>query len=161
MNQSKVFNIDKKYCFKVSLVYLASVLFANFMAHLIPVCMDFTVLLTDDMLKWKAFLDSNEILVNIITFSVFLIPSIICLSYSFSILFAKDDLVVAKKIVNLPIRFSLWGFVGWILSFLVEIFFCIFAKAKFDINITYILFSSVIFIVLEAIFSFVVSYFVT
>lgn len=161
MNQSKVFNIDKKYCFKVSLVYYATVLLANFMAHLIPVCMDFTVLLTDDMLKWKAFLDSNEILVNTITFSVFLIPSIICLSYSFSILFAKDDLVVAKKIVNLPIRFSLWGFVGWILSFLVEIFFCIFAKAKFDINITYILFSSVIFIVLEAIFSFVVSYFVT
>ena len=161
MNQSKVFNIDKKYCFKVSLVYYATVLLANLMAQLIPVCMDFTVLLTDDMLKWKAFLDSNEILVNIITFSVFLIPSIICLSYSFSILFAKDDLVVAKKIVNLPIRFSLWGFVGWILSFLVEIFFCIFAKAKFDINITYILFSSVIFIVLEAIFSFVVSYFVT
>ena len=161
MNQSKVFNIDKKYCFKVSLVYFATVLLANLMAQLIPVCMDFTVLLTDDMLKWKAFLDSNEILVNIITFSVFLIPSIICLSYSFSILFAKDDLVVAKKIVNLPIRFSLWGFVGWILSFLVEIFFCIFAKAKFDINITYILFSSVIFIVLEAIFSFVVSYFVT
>ena len=89
MNQSKVFNIDKKYCFKVSLVYFATVLLANLMAQVIPVCMDFTVLLTDDMLKWKAFLDSNEILVNIITFSVFLIPSIISLSYSFSILFAN------------------------------------------------------------------------
>ena len=37
MNQSKMYNIDKKYCFRVSLVYLASVLFANFMAQLLPI----------------------------------------------------------------------------------------------------------------------------
>ena len=161
MNQSKIYNIDKKFCFRVSLAYFASVLFANFMAQLIPVCVDFPVAHTDDMLKWKAFLDSNEILVNVITLAVFLVPSIICLSYSFSILFAKDDLAVAKKVVNIPIRFSLWGFTGWILFFLVEIIFCVYAKAKFNINLTYILFSSIIFVVLESIFSFVVSYFVT
>lgn len=161
MNQSKIYNIDKKFCFRVSLAYFASVLFANFMAQLIPACVDFPVAHTDDMLKWKAFLDSNEILVNVITLAVFLVPSIICLSYSFSILFAKDDLAVAKKVVNIPIRFSLWGFTGWILFFLVEIIFCVYAKAKFNINLTYILFSSIIFVVLESIFSFVVSYFVT
>lgn len=161
MNQSKIYNIDKKFCFRVSLAYFASVLFANFMAQLIPVCVDFPVAHTDDMLKWKSFLDSNEILVNVITLAVFLVPSIICLSYSFSILFAKDDLAVAKKVVNIPIRFSLWGFTGWILFFLVEIIFCVYAKAKFDINLTYILLSSIIFVVLESIFSFVVSYFVT
>lgn len=161
MNQSKIYNIDKKFCFRVSLAYFASVLFANFMAKLIPVCVDFPVAHTDDMLKWKSFLDSNEILVNVITLAVFLVPSIICLSYSFSILFTKDDLAVAKKVVNIPIRFSLWGFTGWILFFLVEIIFCVYAKAKFKINLTYILFSSIIFVVLESIFSFVVSYFVT
>ena len=155
------FNIDKKYCFRVSLIYFASVLFANFMAQLIPVCVELPVAHTEDMLKWKFFLDSNEILVNLITIAVFLVPSIICLSYSFSILFAKDDLVVAKKVVNLPIRFSLWGFAGWILFFLVEVLFCVYAKEKFDINLTYILFSSAIFVVLESIFSFVISYFVT
>ena len=131
------------------------------MAQLIPVCVELPVTHTDDMLKWKAFLDSNDVLVNTITIIVFLIPSIICLHYSFSILFAKDDLTVAKKVVNLPIRFSLWGFVGWILYFIVELLFCLYAKSKFDINLTYILFSSVIFVVLESIFSFVVSYFVT
>ena len=155
------FNIDKKYCFKVSLVYFASVLFANFMAQLIPVCVDIPVTHTDDMLRWKSFLDSNDLLVNAITIIVFLVPSVICLSYSFSILFAKDELTVAKKIVNLPIRFSLWGFIGWILFFLVEVLFCLYAKSKFDINLSYILFSSVVFVVLESIFSFVVSYFVT
>lgn len=161
MNQSKIYNIDKKFCFRVSLAYFAIVLFANFMAQLIPVCVDFPVAHTDDVLKWKSFLDSNEILVNAISLAIFLVPSIICLSYSFSILFVKDDLAVAKKVVNIPIRFSLWGFTGWILFFLVEIIFCVYAKAKLNINLTYILFSSIIFVVLVSIFSFVVSYFVT
>ena len=91
MNQSKMYNIDKKYCFRVSLIYFASVLFANFMAQLIPVCVDMPVAHTEDMLKWKSFLDSNEILVNVITLAVFLVPSIICLSYSFSILFPVQN----------------------------------------------------------------------
>lgn len=161
MNQSKIYNLDKKFCFRVSLAYFAILLFANFLAQLIPVFVDFPVAHTDDMLKWKSFLDSNEILVNVITLAVFLVPSIICLSYSFSILFAKDDLAVAKKVVNIPIRFSLWGFIGWISFFLVEIIFCVYAKIKLYLNLTYILFSSIIFVVLASIFSFVVSYFVT
>ena len=52
------FNIDKKYCFRVSLIYFASVLFANFMAQLIPISMNFPVTLTEDMIKWKEFVDS-------------------------------------------------------------------------------------------------------
>ena len=54
------FNIDKKYCFRVSLVYLASVLFANFMAQLLPVTVDIPVAYTADMLVWKNFVDSNH-----------------------------------------------------------------------------------------------------
>lgn len=161
MNHKKIYNIDKKFCFRVSLIYFASVLFANFMAKLIPISVDLPVVHTDDMLKWKSFLDSNEILINAITVAVFLLPSIICLSYSFSILFAKDDLTVAKKVINIPIKFSLLGFAGWFLYFLAEVLFSLYAKSKFNINLSYILFSSIIFVILESIFSFVVSYFVT
>ena len=155
------FNIDKKYCFRVSLVYLASVLFANFMAHLLPVTVDIPVAYTADMLVWKNFVDSNEILITSLTIIVFLIPSIICIKDSLSILHAKEDIIAAQKVVNLPIKFSLLGILGWILSFILEVIFCIYAKFTFNINLTYILFSSLIFIVLESIFSFVVSYFVT
>ena len=161
MNQFKVFNIDKKYCFKVSLVYFASVLFANFMAQLLPVTIDIPVAYTADMLVWKNFVDSNEILINSLTIIVFLIPSIICIKDSLSILHAKEDIIAAQKVVNLPIKFSLLGILGWILSFILEVIFCIYAKFTFNINLTYILFSTLVFIVLESIFSFVVSYFVT
>ena len=115
------FNIDKKYCFRVSLIYFVSVLFANFMAQLIPISMNFPVTLTEDMIKWKEFVDSNDVLINTLTILVFAIPSLICLCYSFSMLFAKDDLTVAKKVVNLPLKFSLWGIVGWILNYFLEI----------------------------------------
>ena len=137
MNHKKIYNIDKKFCFRVSLIYFASVLFANFMAKLIPISVDLPVVHTDDMLKWKSFLDSNEILINAITVAVFLLPSIICLSYSFSILFAKDDLTVAKKVINIPIKFSLLGFAGWFLYFLAEVLFSLYAKSKFNRNINY------------------------
>ena len=155
------FNIDKKYCFRVSLIYLASVLFANFMAQLLPITIDIPVAYTADMLVWKNFVDSNEILITSLTIIVFLIPSIICIKDSLSILHAKEDIIAAQKVVNLPIKFSLLGILGWILSFIVEVFFCIYAKFTFNINLIYILFSTLVFIVLESIFSFVVSYFVT
>lgn len=73
MNHKKIYNIDKKYCFRVSLVYLASVLFANFMAQLLPVTVDIPVAYTADMLVWKNFVDSNEILITSLTIIVFLI----------------------------------------------------------------------------------------
>lgn len=155
------FNIDKKYCFRVSLVYLASVLFANFMAQLLPITVDIPVAYTADMLVWKNFVDSNEILITSLTIIVFLIPSIICIKDSLSILHAKEDIIAAQKVVNLPIKFSLLGILGWILSFIIEVIFCIYAKFTFNINLTYILFSTLVFVVLESIFSFVVSYFVT
>ncbi|MBQ1971853.1 MAG: hypothetical protein II223_05355, partial [Treponema sp.] len=82
MNQSKIYNIDKKFCFRVSLVYFASVLFANFMANLIPMSVDIPVTYTADMLVWKNFVDSNEILITSLTIIMFLIPSIICIKDS-------------------------------------------------------------------------------
>ena len=158
---SSSYNIDKKYCFRVSIIYLASVLFANFMAQLLPSTIDIPVTYTADMLVWKDFIDSKEILITSLTIIVFLIPSIICIKDSLSILHAKEDIIAAQKVVNLPIKFSLLGILGWILSFILEVFFCIYAKFTFNINLTYILFSTLIFIILESIFSFVVSYFVT
>ena len=95
---SSSFNIDKKYCFKVSLVYLASVLFANFMAQLLPVTVDIPVAYTADMLVWKNFVDSNEILITSLTIIVFLIPSIICIKDSLSILHAKEDIIAGNKL---------------------------------------------------------------
>lgn len=153
--------INKKYCFKVSMIYFASVLFANFMASLIPATMNFPSLHTKDMLVWKSFAESHNSFYTCLLITAFLIPSLICLWYCFSILFAKDDAIIAKKVVNLPIKFSLWGILGWGLCIIYEFLFYLFAKSILKIDISYALLSGTVFLVLEAIFSFVVSYFVT
>ncbi len=154
-------SIDKKYCFKVSLIYFASVLFANFMASMIPTIMNFPALHTKEMLAWKSIVDSCKILSYSVFISTFLIPSILCLWYCFSILFAKDSETIAKKVVNLPIRFSLWGMLGWIMCIIYLFLLYLYTIFVFKIDLFYALLSGTVFCVLEAILSFVVSYFVT
>ncbi|MCH5149811.1 MAG: HAMP domain-containing protein [Spirochaetales bacterium] len=153
-------NIDRKYCFKISLVYFVACLFANFAGAMIPVTMTFQAFDTQNMLHWKEFLDSHKLLVNICMNLSFVIPIIFCLCYSFSILNTKQEEVVAKKAVNLPIYFSSFGCVGWGVNLLIEIFFLIYAKLTLHINILYLLSSSAVFSFLEMIFTFVVSYLV-
>ncbi|MBQ1998608.1 MAG: HAMP domain-containing protein [Spirochaetales bacterium] len=153
--------IDKKYCFKVSLIYFASVLFANIIASLIPVSMPFPALHTEEMRVWRSIADSCKILNYSVIISTFLIPSVLCLWYCFSILLAKDDETIAKKVVNLPIRFSLWGMLGWILGIIYQFLFYLYTIFFFKIDLFYALLSGTVFFVLEAILSFVVSYFVT
>ena len=82
--------INKKFCFKISLVYYASILFANLMIMFIPMAtVTFPTVNEDSMGKWIAFTDENQWLINIITVLCFVIPSAICLKECFSILFAK------------------------------------------------------------------------
>ncbi|MBO5288997.1 MAG: hypothetical protein J6B11_06330 [Spirochaetales bacterium] len=80
------------------------------MASLIPATMNFPSLHTKDMLVWKSFAESHNSFYTCLLITAFLIPSMICLWYCFSILFAKDDAIIAKKVVNLPIKFSLWEY---------------------------------------------------
>ena len=60
--------INKKFCFKISLVYYASILFANLMIMFIPMAtVSFPTVKEESMVKWIAFTDENQWLINIIT----------------------------------------------------------------------------------------------
>ena len=157
--QSK--KINKKFCFKISLVYYASILFANLMIMFIPMAtVTFPTVNEDSMIKWIAFTDENQWLINFITVLCFVIPSGICLKDCFSILFAKKDDEIAKKIINLPLRFSFLGAFGWILTFFAELIVLFYVKHVLSIKIFYIIVNSLLFLALEGIFSFIVSYLV-
>ena len=153
--------INKKFCFKISLVYYASILFANLMIMFIPMAtVTFPTVNEESMIKWISFTDENQWLINIITVLCFVIPSAICLKECFSIFFAKNDDEIAKKIVNLPLRFSFLGAFGWILTFFAELIVLIYAKHVLSIKVFYIIVNSLLFLALEGIFSFIVSYLV-
>ena len=76
--------INKKFCFKISLVYYASILFANLMIMFIPMAtVTFPTVNEDSMVKWIAFTDENQWLINFITVLCFVIPSLICIKDCF------------------------------------------------------------------------------
>lgn len=160
MEEEKSFVIDRKFCFKVAIVYFLSVLFANFMAQRLCLPIDLPVLHTDGLLRWKKYIETKDSLVIALTVFCFLVPSVICINYACSFLYVKDENILAKRIVKVPLRFSLFGILGWILHFVIEVIFAVYAKLFFKINISFLLISSVIFLSLECIFSFVVSFFV-
>ena len=153
-------NINKKYCFKISLIYFASVLFANLMGMLFPMAMDFPTVEEGSMLKWIAFTDDHNVIITILTFFCFFVPSAICVKHCFSFLRAKSDEEVARKIINLPLKFSVVGSFGWVFNFLTELIFLLYAKIVLGIQIGFIFFTSVLFLTMEGIFSFVISYLV-
>ena len=160
MDEEKSFVIDRKFCFKVAIVYFLSVLFANFMAQRLCLPIVFPVLHTESLVRWKKFIETKDSLVIALTVFCFLVPSVICINYACSFLYIKDKNILAKRIVNVPLRFSLFGILGWILHFVIEVIFAVYAKVFFKINISFLLISSVVFLSLECIFSFVVSFFV-
>ena len=153
-------NINKKYCFKISLIYFASVLFANLMGMLFPMAMDFPTIEEGSMIKWIAFTDDHNVIITILTFLCFFVPSAICVKHCFSFLRAKSDEEIARKIINLPLKFSVVGSFGWVFNFLTELIFLLYAKIVLGIQIGFIFFTSVLFLTMEGIFTFVISYLV-
>ena len=133
-------NINKKYCFKISLIYFASVLFANLMGMLFPMAMDFPTVEEGSMVKWIAFTDDHNVIITILTFLCFFVPSAICVKHCFSFLRAKSDEEIARKIINLPLKFSVVGSFGWVFNFLTELIFLLYAKIVLGIHIFYISF---------------------
>ena len=77
-------NINKKYCFKISLIYFASVLFANLMIMFIPMAIvTFPTVNEESMIKWIAFTDEKQGIINFITVLCFVFPSLICIKDCF------------------------------------------------------------------------------
>lgn len=135
--------INKKFCFKISLVYYASILFANLMIMFIPMAaVTFPTVNEESMIKWIAFTDDHNVIITILTFLCFFVSSAICIKHCFSFLRAKSDEEVARKIINLPLKFSVVGSFGWVFNFLTELIFLLYAKIVFGIQIGFIFFTS-------------------
>lgn len=150
-----------RFYFLISLLYILVTIFANFIASIIPSSLDFLIINSDFMEKWKAFLDEHCFSIHFLVYFVcFFIPVVICLVYSFSILFAKTTDDIKRKITNIPFLFSMTGVFGWVLNFLCEFFMLLFVKKLLQIQISNILLISGIFIIFEGLLSFELSYYI-
>lgn len=148
--------LTKKARTKITVLYGIITIFANLFAVLIP--SNFSCISTQTMYQeeWISFLEKHSTFFTIITVITFIIPGILCYLYAKN---SKGEKFFSR-FINLPIAFSLFGITGWIFYFFAEIITLLFAKKNFSIQISPILISSFMYVLLESLFSFSLSYFV-
>ncbi len=103
--------------------------------------------------EWLDFMDRNSTLITSLTIFVFVIPALICVLY---IRLAGNKL--EKRMINLPLAYSVFGSLGWVLSFLLETVTLLFVKFKYGVTISDIIITSGMYIMQEGLFIFTLAF---
>lgn len=142
---------------RAAIFYGLILILANFMGSQIPSVWASERISTVSMTEWVNFLEQNNFFLSILTVLCFLFPSILCLSY----VRTKDIKKLKARFVGLPGIYSFLGTTGWILYFIFEIIFLNIFKfsSHENLSIKNLVLQSLLFVVLETIFTFVLSYF--
>ena len=137
---------------------------SNFFSTLIPATNGTPALHKTYMQGWVAFLEKHSLTINFVTVLCFVIPTVLCVCYSTRILhYGAEGTNTPKKsfdrgFINMPLVFSVYGSTGWILYMLFEIAALLIAGQSYDIQFIKIASTSAMYIFLEALFSFTLSF---
>lgn len=145
--------------FKISFLYFFIVLIENLFTMLLPFSMNLMLIESKFMSEWQSFIAEKSFWVNFLTFLSFFIPILLCFFYIFIIFYKKDELKLKCMILNLPTIFSCVGLSGWGFNLISEIPLLLYAKAVIGLKIGNIFLISAMFLFLEGLLSFEVSYF--
>ena len=136
-------------------LYGVIVLISNVIAVLVPQLISIPVLDEQNVQKWEEFLANNH-LASIAMVFAFMVPSLVCIIYSYRIF--KSDEKIVKNVAEIPSVFSLSSVIGWNLYYFIEIPFVIYARAQFGIYIKAILISSWAFALFSGMTAWTLSY---
>ncbi len=131
--------VNKSLIARMTRIYGLIVFLSNLIAVLVPQYISIPVLDEQNNQKWADFLSNNN-LSNIALVVAFLVPTLVCIIYSYRIF--KSDEKIIKNVAEIPSVFSLSSVIGWNLYYFIEIPFVIYAREKFGIQIRAILISS-------------------
>lgn len=149
--------LTKKVRTKIIVLYLFINILSNLVAAIIPITFSTPALQSFYMDGWLIFLNKYSTWTNLIALLTFIVPTIFCILYAFKI---KGDKYYSR-FINLPIAYSLIGITGWLTYFLVEIIILFAIKDSYNIFIMPIILTSSMYIILEALLSFTIAYFIT
>ncbi len=147
--------LNKKFIAKMTRLYGIIVLISNVIAVLVPQLISIPVLDEQNVQKWEEFLANNH-LASIAMVFAFMVPSLVCIIYSYRIF--KSDEKIVKNVAEIPSVFSLSSVIGWNLYYFIEIPFVIYARAQFGIYIKAILVSSWAFALFSGMTAWTLSY---
>lgn len=146
--------INKKTLGRIGLMYGVIISLVNYMGYLLPATGKFSVERTEGFTSWLVFMDSHQLLITLLSIFSFAIPISFCILY---ITTCKPQ-NYKKRIINLPLVYSIIGASGWIITFLVELIFLFYVKFSFTVSIFPIVSTSFLNIIQEAIFIFILGY---
>ena len=135
---------------------------ANFFSTLIPATNGTPALQKAFMQGWMTFINDHQTIISLVTILSFLIPTFLCVCYSTRVFSynrtSKSGKSFDKGFINLPLAFSIYGTTGWIFYLLFEVGALLIAKQNYEIQFWHIFSTSAMYIVLEALFSFTLSF---
>ena len=144
---------NKKECLRFCVLYGFIIALVNFIGFMLPGTGNIPLQPSGNWVEWMAFMDRNEKLITTLTVIVFVIPALICVSY---IRLAGDKL--ERRMINLPLAYSVFGALGWVLSFIMETATLFIVKFNYHVNISEIIFTSFMYILQEGLFIFALAF---
>ncbi|MCQ2592406.1 MAG: HD domain-containing protein [Treponema sp.] len=133
---------------RLGLIYGIIVSVVNYFGFLIPTTGKMPVRHTEEFSQWLLFMDEYTRFINFVSIFAFIVPIVFCVIYV--TVFKEEQ--VKRRIINLPLVYSLIASLGWWLSFLMEFFFVLFFKQRTNASISNILLSSFLNISQECLF---------
>ena len=153
---------DTRKTYWIFLLYGLIDAMSNFFSTLIPATNGTPALQKTFMQGWMTFISDHQTIISLVTILSFLIPTFLCVCYSTRVFSynrtSKSGKSFDKGFINLPLAFSLYGTTGWIFYLLFEVGALLIARQNYEIQFWHIFSTSAMYIVLEALFSFTLSF---
>lgn len=147
---------SKRTLYLIPALYGVIAVLANFAGAVLPNFFNAADIVSYDINEWMKFLNENPF-TNPVQYLTFVFPIIWCFCY---ISFAGKKF--ENHFVNLPVAYSAIGTSGWIIYLLIEIIlFAVARNMGYHINYKPVFLSSLMNIILEAIVTFTLSYFIS
>lgn len=144
---------NKKDCFRFCILYGFIIALVNFIGFMLPGTGNIPLQPSGNWVEWMAFMDRNEKLITTLTVIVFIIPALVCISF---IRFAGDK--AERRMINLPLAYSIFGSLGWVLSFILESITLAIFKINHNVEISEIIITSFMYILQEGLFIFTLAF---
>ena len=109
---------------------------------------------------WQDFLNEHSLSINILGGICYLVPVACCVLYALPLRSCRpSDPAYMKVAVNLPGAFALRGILGWVCNFFLMTCFLFFFRRSYQVDVSFIFFSSVTSYVFISMLAFTLTYF--
>ncbi len=130
--------LNRKNLGRIGLLYGAIISIINYLGYRIASSSNMPIVAERDVNIWIAFLDEHSVFFAVMSIFAFAGPAVICILYGS----LCDEKKIERRIINIPIVYSLIGSMGWALWLLMETVALLYLHIRGILNMKVIFISS-------------------